>query len=149
MTMQTRIIPNETLIPEIARFIEEGMEVTFKPKGMSMLPFIRGERDSVVLKKADSLKTGDIALAETEGSRYVLHRIERIEGETVILMGDGNIAGRERCRRSDILAVASKIIRDGKEIDCSSASHQRKAKIWKALLPVRRYLLAIYKRTIL
>ncbi len=149
MTMQTRKIPNETLIPEIARLIEEGMDVTFKPKGVSMLPFIRGERDSVVLRKAASIKVGDIALAETEGSGYVLHRIEKIEGETVVLMGDGNIAGRETCSRSRILAVAARIIRDGKEIDCDSPSHRRNAKIWRFLLPVRRYLLAIYKRTIL
>ena len=62
--MQTKTVPNAELIHEIGKLIEEGQEVIFKPKGVSMLPFIRGGRDSVLLRKADELKVGDIALAE-------------------------------------------------------------------------------------
>ena len=143
--MQTKTVPNAELIPAIGKLIEEGQEVIFKPKGMSMLPFIRGGRDSVLLRKADELKVGDIALAEISEGRYVLHRIEMIEGETIVLMGDGNLVGREKCRREDVMAIAVKIIKENKEIDCQSPRHMRMAEIWKRLLPVRRYLLAIYR----
>lgn len=146
--MQTKTVPNAELIPAIGKLIEEGQEVIFKPKGMSMLPFIRGGRDSVLLRKADELKVGDIALAEICEGRYVIHRVEKIEGETVILMGDGNLVGRERCRRKDVIAIAVKIIKSNREIDCQSQKHLRNAEIWKRLLPVRRYLLAIYRRII-
>ena len=146
--MQTKTVPNAELIPAIGKLIEEGQEVIFKPKGMSMLPFIRGGRDSVLLRKADELKVGDIALAEISEGRYVLHRIEKIEGETIVLMGDGNLVGRERCRREDVMAIAVKIIKGSREIDCQSPGHLRNAEIWKRLLPVRRYLLAIYRRII-
>lgn len=146
--MQTKTVPNAELIPAIGKLIEEGQEVIFKPKGMSMLPFIRGGRDSVLLRKADELKVGDIALAEISEGRYVLHRIEKIEGETIVLMGDGNLVGRERCRREDVMAIAVKIIKDRREIDCQSQGHLRNAEIWRRLLPVRRYLLAIYRRII-
>lgn len=147
--MKTRIIPNAELVSEIGRLIDEGEEVVFKPKGVSMLPFIRGGKDSVLLRKADELKTGDIALAKVSDGRYVLHRVEKIDGEEIVLMGDGNLVGRERCRRGDVMAIAVKIIKDKKEIDTRSPSHMRKAGIWKMLLPLRRYLLAIYRRIIL
>ena len=146
--MQTKTVPNAELIPAIGKLVEEGQEVIFKPKGMSMLPFIRGGRDSVLLRKADELKVGDIALAEISEGRYVLHRIEMIEGETIVLMGDGNLVGREKCRREDVMAIAVKIIKGSREIDCQSPGHLRNAEIWKRLLPVRRYLLAIYRRII-
>ena len=146
--MQTKTVPNTALIHAIGKLIEEGKEVIFKQKGMSMIPFIRGGRDSVLLRKADELKVGDIALAEISEGRYVLHRIEKIEGETIVLMGDGNLVGRERCRREDVMAIAVKIIKDRREIDCQSQGHLRNAEIWRRLLPVRRYLLAIYRRII-
>lgn len=145
--MQKRIVANDVLIPEIVRLISEGSKVTFTPKGMSMLPFIRGERDSVVLGAANDIRIGDIVLAQV-GTSYVIHRIVDMNDSVVTLMGDGNIIGTEKCRVSNILAMAEKIIRDGKEIDCRSKGHWRKAWVWGKLKPIRRYLLAIYRRVI-
>lgn len=145
--MQKKVVANDIIVPEIARLVAEGTKVTFTPKGISMLPFIRGDRDSVVLVKADDLRIGDIALARI-GSYYVLHRIIGIDAGVVTLMGDGNIAGIEKCTCEDILAIAETIRKDGREIDCRSNNHLRKAEIWKRMLPVRRYLLAIYRRII-
>lgn len=141
-------VQNDLLIPEIVRLVEEGTAVTFTPKGSSMLPFIRGGKDSVELKRAEGAGVGDIVLARVGQSAYVIHRIIRIEGDEVTLMGDGNIAGKERCRREDVLALATKIIRNGKETDCSSFGHKSAAAVWKILLPARRYLLAVYRRII-
>ena len=146
--MQKKVVANDIIVPEIARLVAEGTKVAFTPKGVSMLPFIRGGHDSVVLVKADDLRIGDIALARI-GANYVLHRIIGIDEDVVTLMGDGNIAGTEKCYRADILAVAETIRKDGREIDCRSKGHLRKAEIWKRMLPVRRYLLAIYRRIIL
>lgn len=145
--MQKRVVANDIIVPEIARLVAEGTKVTFVPKGISMLPFIHGGRDSVVLGQAQDLRIGDIALARI-GSSFVLHRVFAIDGDMVTLMGDGNIAGTEKCTRADVLAVAEFIKKDGHDIDCRSRNHLRKAEIWKRMLPVRRYLLAIYRRII-
>lgn len=147
--MQRRVIPNEELIFEIAMLVNEGTEVMFKPKGVSMLPFIRGGKDSVVLKKAEDVRPGHIVLAKVNERNFVLHRVEDVAGDMIILMGDGNIMGRERCRVNDVIAVAVKIIKDNKETDCLSDRHMRRARLWKKLLPVRRYLLAIYRRVLI
>ena len=149
MMIQKKTVPNNEIIPEIARLLKEGSEVSFSFKGSSMLPFIRGERDTVVLSKAEELRKGDIVLALIEGKRYVLHRIIEINGSRVILMGDGNISGIEKCSKDDVLARAVKIVRNGREIDCRSKKHIRTASIWRTLLPVRRLILAIYRRTLL
>lgn len=146
--MQKKVVANDILVPEIARLVREGLQVTFVPKGVSMLPFIRGERDSVLLGKPENLEVMDIVLARA-GRTYVLHRIISVEGDRITLMGDGNIVGVESCRKDDILAKALRIVKPGSQIDCLGKKHRRRAEIWRFLLPVRRYLLAIYRRMVL
>ena len=143
--MQRKVVPNDILVPELVRLVVEGSRVNFVPKGGSMVPFIRGEKDSVVLVKPDEVEVLDIVLARINAT-YVIHRIIAMDGEAVTLMGDGNISGVEYCRKSDILAKVAAIVRNGREIGCTGWKHRVKAKIWMALLPVRIYILAIYRR---
>ena len=147
--MAKTVINNDILITEIDRLIKEGSQVSFTPKGISMHPFIRGGKDTVLLDKPGKIQKGDIALARVSPSTYVLHRVIDTSGNIVTLMGDGNSSGIEKCGHEDVIAVAVEIRKDGKTIDCRSKSHQRKAAVWKMLKPVRRYLLAIYRRIIL
>jgi hypothetical protein len=133
-------IPNEILIPEVGRLLAEGREVEMRPKGNSMLPFIRQEKDNVVLKKKDKVEKGDIVLVDL-GGRYVLHRIIAEDGERLTLMGDGNVRGTESCTKDKVLGTVVKIVRPGGKSVTPS-----KGKLWKALLPIRRYLLAFYRR---
>ena len=145
--MQKMIIPNEVLLAEVADLVAEGKTVVLMTKGASMHPFIVGEKDSVRLVKPESLESGLIVLAEHKKDKYVLHRIVSVEGNRVVLMGDGNIKGCEICRISDIKAVAVSIIKaDGTEVDCLSRKHLRRAALWFRLLPLRRWLLAFYRR---
>ena len=148
MRQKRKIVADDLLMTEICRQLADGLKVEFTPKGVSMLPFIRGGRDSVVLAKPGELLEGDIVLAHLQSGAYVLHRIIRIEGSRVILMGDGNIRGVEKCNVEDVIAVSEKIVRDGKEVECRSDKHLRRAAVWRKLMPVRRCLLAIYKRVI-
>jgi phage repressor protein C with HTH and peptisase S24 domain len=144
--MITKSFENKEILPEIEGLVRDGLEVVFVPKGSSMSPFIKGGVDRVLITKAESIAEGDIILALTEQGSHVLHRVEKVDGNMLILMGDGNLIGRERCRREDVIGKAVKIIKKDREIDCQSPSHLRKAAIWRSLLPIRRYLLAIYRR---
>ena len=145
--MKTMIMPNEVLLPAVGEIVADGGSVTLKTKGMSMMPFIRGDRDCVILVKPSALKVGDIVLAKVNGGAYVLHRIFSAEGDRLVLMGDGNLKGKEKCMVSDVLALAVTIVKEnGKEIDCTSSMHRFLARLWRILLPFRRYLLAIYRR---
>lgn len=144
--MTRKIMPNDILMGEVTRLVTEGEKVTLLTKGNSMLPFIHGESDSVLLESPGELSEDMVVLAEVSQGSYVLHRILAIAGDKVVLMGDGNLKGKEVCRRSDVKAVAVKIIKPDREVDCMSTDHLFKVRIWKALLPVRRWILAVYRR---
>lgn len=57
-------VPNSVLLPEVERLLREGRRVTLRTRGHSMLPFIVGGRDSVVLRPPTlPLQPGRIVLA--------------------------------------------------------------------------------------
>lgn len=141
-------MPNDDyIIEEAVRLVDEGISVTLPVDGRSMLPFIIGGRESVILQKAVALKTGDVVLARVDGTRYVVHRIIGIDGDRVTLMGDGNLVGTERCMTADIKAVATHVVdARGRRYDLYRWWRCQAARLWWHLRPIRRYLLAIYRR---
>lgn len=142
--MEKRIVPNEILLAEAGALLAEGRDVELLVKGNSMLPFLRDERDSVRLRKQDTVEKGDIVLAMIGPGRYVLHRVRGIQGDTLTLMGDGNIRGTESCTQADVLGTAVEFIRPG-----GTCRKPGKGRLWAALRPIRRYLLFIYRRVFL
>ena len=135
------------IIEEAIRLVNKGVSVTLPVNGNSMLPFIIGGKESVILQKPEQLKFGDVVLAWADGYRYVVHRIIHIDGDNVTLMGDGNLIGTEHCTLNDIKAIATHVV-DAKERTHYIYNRWRKlaAKMWFWLRPIRRYLLAIYRR---
>ena len=138
---------DEIIIHEAIRLVDEGVSVTFPVKGYSMLPFIIGGRESVILQKPQVVRLGDVVLAWVDDCRYVVHRVIGIEGERVILMGDGNIVGVEHCLLSDVKALATHVVdAKGRKHDLYVPWRQRASRLWWQMRPVRRYILAIYRR---
>ena len=135
------------IIEEAIRLVREGVSVTLPVNGNSMLPFVIGGKESVILQGPGLIDVGDVVLAWVDGCRYVVHRIIRIDGDRVTLMGDGNLAGTEHCTLNEIKAIATHVV-DAKERTHYLYNRWRKsaAKIWFRLRPMRRYLLAIYRR---
>lgn len=143
-------LSDELILSEAVRLVNEGMAVTLLVKGRSMLPFIFGGRDSVVLTRPGEIREGDVVLARIGGQRYVLHRVMSVSDTRVELMGDGNVAGREICRPEDVLARADEVVGpDGRHRRLDTPKQRRRARLWRRLLPVRRWILAVYKRTII
>ena len=138
--MDKRIVANEVLLEEAAALMNEGREVSLTPLGNSMLPFIRGGKDVVRMRKLPQVEVGDIILIRLPGSRYVLHRVIELNGNHVTLMGDGNIVGTEQCTLDDVLGTVVAIERKGKTILPGRGG------FWRKIKPFRRYILAIYRR---
>ena len=90
------VISTENLYDEVAALLAENREVSFRAIGNSMLPFIRGGVDVVHMVGPDKLKRGDVVLARTDDAQVVLHRVISIDGDTVALMGDGNLCRIEQ-----------------------------------------------------
>ena len=136
---------NEILESAIA-LVHDGLSVTFPVKGNSMLPFIIGSRESVIFVRPGTPAVGDVVLAWVEGCRYVVHRIIRIDGNSVTLMGDGNICGVEHCTLSDVKARADYVVdAHGQKHYLYSRWRVCAARLWFRLRPIRRYLLFIYR----
>ena len=148
--MEKMVIDNDAFFADVLTVLDQGKRVTIPVKGYSMLPFIRGGKDLVVLEKAgDVLKADDIVLfhiGPTNGGRYVMHRILSIDGDKVDIMGDGVPYNHEHVRRSQILAKAVEIVRAGKHpVDPYAPGQLRLVHFWQWLRPVRRYILFIYR----
>ena len=129
---------NEVIIPEIAKLLDEGHSVTLKLRGVSMRPFLEDGRDKAILTKPCSpLKVGDVVLAEVAPRRYALHRIVKIDGNSVVMRGDGNIA-TEQCDISKVFGIAHCFYRKGrKSPDYTTGRKWRLySAVWTALLPV-------------
>lgn len=140
-------IENHKFLPEVIKLLNEGHTVTLQLRGFSMRPFLEDNRDKALLAKAKDIQVGDAVLAETAPKHYVLHRIIKIQGETVTLRGDGNL-GTEVCHVHDVHGYAIGFYRKGRtKLDKTNGIKWRTySHIWTALYPIRRYLLAVYRR---
>lgn len=139
-------VANALLIPEILAIIGEGHTVTLPLKGYSMRPFLEDRRDKALLSAVETIAVGDVVLAEIAPKRYALHRIVKLDGNSVTLLGDGNLTC-EHCQRSDIKAKALGFYRKGSTtIDSVSSRKWRTySAVWTRLYPIRRYLLFVYR----
>ena len=140
---------NAQLLPEIVKLMDEGHSVTLRLRGFSMRPFLEDNRDKALMVKAISPRVGDAVLAEIAPKHYVLHRIIAIDGDNVTLRGDGNL-GTEHCTIDDVKGFVVGFYRKGrKKMDKTNGLKWRLySAVWTRLFPIRRYLLAIYRRIV-
>ena len=148
-------IPNHILLGSARDAIKDGHTVTITVKGWSMRPFLEHLRDKVILDNPQGAKIGDAVLAEISSGHFVLHRIIDIKYtqqdkqlDEITLMGDGNIRGTEQCLRKDICGIVTHYIRPNRTILANDLNLIRNIRLWRRLLPIRRFLLIIYKALI-
>jgi hypothetical protein len=155
--MEDSLNKDALIMAEAIRLVGEGVSVTFPVNGRSMLPFIVGGRDSVILEKPVDLRTYDVVLAhvvpdnvahlKNAEKHYVIHRIVEPPGENVVLMGDGNLVQREYCSREEVFAKVVCVVRPGgKRCPTGTFFWRLAAKVWYILLPFRRHLLWFYRK---
>lgn len=137
--------PNDKFLPCVRQAIREGHTATLTVKGYSMRPFLEHCRDKVTLSPVETLAVGDAVLAEIRPGTFVLHRIIRLEGDRLTLMGDGNLRGTESCRCADVAGVVTLYHRNGRCLKASGRGLRVSVRVWRSLLPVRRYLLFVYR----
>ena len=129
-----------TLDEETKERLAQGKVVQIAPLGISMLPFIRGGRDKVLVQKEAEVKVGDLVLVPY-GDHLILHRVYATDGSHLTLMGDGNLKGTEEVDASEVLATAVQVIRPNGR--CIKPS---KAWLWRHTLSVRRLLLKLRRK---
>jgi len=140
-------LSNAEFLPEIVKLMDEGHTVTLRLRGFSMRPFLEDNRDKALMTKATNPKVGDPVLAEVDPKHFVLHRIIAIDGDHVTLRGDGNL-NDEHCTLTDVKGAVIGFYRKGRTtLDRTDGWKWRTYSFfWMRLYPVRRYLLAFYRR---
>lgn len=141
-------VNNHLFMQEITRAFRDGKKsVTFVVRGFSMRPFLENGRDKVILTPPREPKVGDVVLAEVREQIYALHRVIKIENGTYTMRGDGNpLSMTEQFTYDKIIGIVDGFIRKGKEVSTGSRKWRFYSAMWNALKPLRRILLAIYRR---
>lgn len=149
--MKSISINKAVMMEEIRTLVREGKTATITVKGHSMSPFIVHLRDRITLGawRDEDLKPGTVALVRDIYGNYLVHRIIRRQGDKVMLMGDGNIGQKEIATTDNVIAILYSIDRKGKiwkVYPKPCLTWKVYSKVWVALCPLRRYLLAVWRR---
>lgn len=137
----------EDLMPLIREQLACGKAVRFSPKGRSMLPMLKENRDSVVLSPVpERLLKYDLPLYQRENGKYVLHRIVEVseDRKTYTMMGDHQLAKERGIRHDQIIGVVTAFYRNGRKYSVDNPTYKVYCRVWYHGRRVLRYL--IYRR---
>ena len=148
MDKQVLTASMEELAPIISEIVGAGREVTITVTGNSMRPLWYHLKNNVTLAGCDPqrLKKGDVPLYRRADGRYVLHRILRVHADTFDLVGDGQYVVETGLEKFRVLAVVTRFTKGGHSYSVRNWGYRAYAHVWLWLLPVRKYLFALYSK---
>lgn len=142
--MDIRRVNTDIWLSEIADILKSGNEAPLTVTGSSMLPFLRNEKDAVLLSGAKSVRKGDVALYKRENGQYVLHRVTKRKKDGLYFCGDAQYSLEGPLPETCILAVVVKARWRGKWIGKGHPVWFFFEKIWPNILPIRKILVRLY-----
>lgn len=129
-------------IDAIQEVLNHGGEFRLYPKGRSMLPLIRQEKDSVVLKKRIDqpnvpLKRKEIAFYRRDSGQFVLHRVMRIERDgTYTMCGDNQLYLEKNIRADQVIGYVDGIYKKDRLLSLTSLRYRLYVLVW-TWMPLR------------
>lgn len=128
----------EALMPLIRERLAAGQSVRFFPRGVSMLPMLRQDLDSVVISPLKgSLKKYDIPLYQRQNGKYVLHRVIKV-GQTYSCMGDNQFSLESGLKQEQMIAVVTAFYRGDRLYRTSHFGYWLYCRFWHDSRPLRR-----------
>lgn len=140
-----KTIPNNIFFEWAESELSQRRNVCIRVKGNSMKPFLRSERDEVLLSpcQPSELKSMDVVLFKYRG-RHVLHRIIIRNKEKLLLRGDGVYNQHEECTTADVLGIVKVVRRDSKrEFSTENLFWKYSGRLWAVSYPLRRQLIRL------
>lgn len=129
----------EALMPLVREALDNGQSVRFYPRGVSMLPMLRQDIDSVVLSPIGAaLKQFDLPLYQRDNGKYVLHRIIDA-GNTYICMGDNQFVPEPDVRQDQMIGIVTSFFRGNREIPVTAWWYQLYCRLWHYSRPIRHF----------
>lgn len=120
-------------IEVIEEVLHSGGTFRLYPRGVSMLPLIRQEKDSVVLQRREEPpKKNEIAFYRRKNGAFVLHRIMEVEKDgSYTMCGDNQLYLERGIQREAIIAVVSSIYRGEKELRLNTLRYRLYTLVWR------------------
>lgn len=134
-------------INSIKPLLDEGFTLSITPQGMSMMPFVLGGRDSVLLKSPDitAIRRGDIILYPDPAKKLmILHRVHHIKRGIYYPLGDSLTDIEEGVSPGDVCAVVMEIVRKGRRISCDNPHYRFLVQVWLAINPLRPLVFRVW-----
>lgn len=145
MDEKRRLLSPQELMPEYEKLLEQGAELPLTVSGGSMLPFLAPERDCVYLKALNKRpEVGDIVFYKRPNGQYVLHRLCRIEGDSLWLAGDAQDFVEGPVDIKCAFAYVTRVRRKGKEENPGTALWRFFAGPWLSTVGKRQKIMKIY-----
>lgn len=135
------------LLPMITEQIEAGGEVRFRPRGISMLPFLMEGRDEVVLiAPPPQLKKGDIPFYRRADGSFVLHRVVGIRESSYTMCGDNQYIRERGVLHDNVIALAKGVYRKGRYMSADSFTYKLWGFLWPKYMFLKGILIRIYHK---
>lgn len=137
-------IKAENIFSEIEPILEI-QDIEVRITGSSMWPFFKDGKTKVRLGKIKNIKKGKVYLFRNDiNDSYVLHRLVKINGETLIFRGDGNYATEKVSKEKLIAELVA--FKNKQEVFVTNKFYRFKVFIY--LLMPRRVMLKLFKRKV-
>ena len=130
----------DDLMPLINERLAAGQSVRFSPRGISMRPMLRQEKDSVILSPVTGrLKKYDLPLYQRSSGKYILHRIIDV-ADTYTCMGDNQFTAEPGIRHEQFIGVVTAYNRGEPLRSVDAPLYWLYCRVWHHSHPMRRFV---------
>lgn len=106
---------------KLIELFSTGDEICLKVKGKSMEPFLRADKDYVIIRKCDvEPRRGDVVFFEDDFGKLIMHRIVEKNENEYFFCGDGCTNCEGPLPLSAIKGIMTGYIRNGKKYSVNS-----------------------------
>ena len=125
----------------LEKYLSEHGRVISSNVGVSMLPLLRQGKDLFFIEKkgAERCRVGDVVLYRRK-RQYVLHRVIEVRPEDYVILGDNCYVKEYGIKDSDIIAIMTSFIRNGREHSVNELAYKIYSFVWLKLAPIRIFL---------
>ena len=118
----------------------KGVYVT-TPSGSSMLPFIKGGRDSIAIEKlCGEPSRMDICLFRRQDGGFVIHRLIRKDKDGYVFRGDNCYYCDRGIKDADVIGVMTGFYRGSRYVSAKSRGFRFLSYVWHLAYPLRYVL---------
>jgi SOS-response transcriptional repressor LexA len=119
-------VNNHEIFKVMKLAFENNQTFILRVRGTSMFPLLKDKKDSVRLAPINGeLKKRDIVLYRRTNGAYVMHRIIKIKDGVYSMVGDNQRLIETPIYKEQILAIATHIIKNDKEVEIKKSKKYR------------------------